>query len=106
MDLRIEGPPEAMQDLRSFLAQETPPDLDLDTEEITSSAPGELREPLLIGLIVALGGPRAVREVRAMIGRWLTHRERMYELETIRLNLLEEGAPPQPVTLEQLGEGE
>jgi hypothetical protein len=102
MDLRIEGPPAAMRDLRDFLAAETPPDLDLDPEEITSSKPGELREPVAIGLIVALGGPRAVREVREMLSRWLTHRERMYQIETIRLHLLEDDGPAKEVTLEEL----
>ncbi|MGB6004807.1 MAG: hypothetical protein WBG36_09360 [Ornithinimicrobium sp.] len=109
-DLIIEGPPEELEALRKLLETEFGPDAAV--QQITSSQSGQLREPLTIALIVALGGPVLTTTVAGVIRRYMTHRERMKELDgkqreaemrhEIRLALVGPDDHEQPVTLEAL----
>lgn len=54
-DLIIRGEPGDLEELRRAIENEVGPDARL--HPVTSAQAGELREPILIGLIVALGGP-------------------------------------------------
>jgi hypothetical protein len=90
--LRIEGAPEDLEEIRRQLFAELGDDLELD--EMSSQGAGELREPVLIGLVVALGGPQVVKGVVKVLDRYMLHRERMRALD---LAFLRE--KPEPVTL-------
>ena len=80
MDVRIQATPEVLADLRQFLIHEMKDDLDL--QEISSVSPsGELREPLLIGLVVALGGSSIVTGFVEVVKRWMEYREKIKALE-------------------------
>ena len=95
--IRVEADPEALESLRAELLAQFGDELDM--QEISSMAPGELREPILIGLVIALGGPKLVAGVVDAIDRWLRHRERTKALD-MRFALLREKA--EPVTLDEL----
>lgn len=66
-----------------------------DVQPLSSTAPGELREPLLIALVVALGGPVIVKSVAAVVSRWMEHREKMKDKELANLKLLIDGRSKQ-----------
>ena len=84
-DLIIEGDPELLEELRREI--EATLGAQAQLEPITSTAVGEFREPIIIGLIVALGGPAIITGIVDIVDRVLTHRERMAEL---RLKVLED----------------
>lgn len=77
-DLLIEGSPADLEELRQQIERGLGRDAHL--EPVTSSADGEYREPFLIGLIVALGGPPVVKGVVDIINRFMEHREQMKKL--------------------------
>jgi len=109
-DLIIEGSPETLEQLRRLLEREL--GTDAAVQPVTSSQSGQLREPVLIALIVALGGPVLAREVAATIRRFMEHRETMAEAENaraaserdheFRMALLSADEHERPVTLDEL----
>jgi hypothetical protein len=78
MEIQIQASPDDLEDLRQFLYQEAS---DIELQEISSTAPGELREPILISLIVALGGPVVVTGFVEIVKRWMEHRENIRKME-------------------------
>ena len=109
-DLVLEGSPDDLEELRELLEQEFGPDAAV--QPITSSEAGQLREPILIALIVALGGPVVTSELAKVIRRFLEHRETMTDLgndlkkaemdHQFRLALVGSDDKERPVTLEEL----
>ncbi|GAA1589188.1 hypothetical protein GCM10009789_48550 [Kribbella sancticallisti] len=95
-DLILEGDPELLEELRKQIEADLGAEARL--EPVTSTAAGEFREPLLIGLILALGGPAVVKGIVAIVDRVLTNRERMAEL---RFKVLE-GDQERSITLQEL----
>ena len=95
-DLIVEGDPDLLEELRREI--ETSLGAKARLEPVTSTAAGEFREPLLVGLIVGLGGPAVVKGIVEIIDRVFTHRERMGEL---RLKVLEDDKE-WPVTLQDV----
>lgn len=95
-DIRIQADSDDLEDLRRTLFEELGPDLEL--QEVSSIAPGELREPVLVSLVIVLG-PVVVREFAAVVKRWMAHREKMKALE-LRMEILAE--KPEPVSLDDL----
>jgi len=89
MELQIEAPAEDLAALRQMLDEEMGEEADV--QPISSIAPGELREPLLIGLVVALGGSAVTKSVTAIIARWMEHREKLKDKETAQLKVLIDG---------------
>jgi len=99
MELQIEASSEDLSRLRQMLDEELGERADVQV--LSSTAPGELREPLLIGLVVALGGPVIVKGVVTIVTRWMEHRERMKSKEVVKLQLLIEGRSNQ-ISMEEL----
>jgi Effector Associated Constant Component 1 len=93
MELQIEASADDLRDLRRMLEDELGDKADV--LPLSSIAPGELREPLLIGLVVALGGPLVVESAATIISRWMEHRENMKDKELARLKLLVDGRSKQ-----------
>ena len=89
MELQIEASAEDLNLLRRMLDDELGEEADV--QPLSSTAPGELREPVLIGLVVALGGPVIGKSVASVISRWMEHREKMKDKEAAHLKLLVEG---------------
>lgn len=79
IEVKIEGPNTELEDLRKFLIDELGNDIELN--EISSIKPGQLGEPILISLIVALGGPTIIYGFVSAYSRWLEHRETMKKLD-------------------------
>lgn len=96
LDVRIQAESEDLEDLRRTLLAELGPELEI--QEVSSTAPGELREPVLISLVISLG-PIVVKEFADVVKRWLEHREQMKELD-LRIEALGERA--EPTTLDAL----
>ena len=74
-ELEIEAAPEELEELRQLILNELGEKVDL--QEVTSARAGELREPVLISLVVALGGPAVVTGVVSALKAWYKHREEM-----------------------------
>lgn len=74
IDLVIEGEAEAL----AWLSLEITKTLtEADLETVTSQHSDELREPFIIALIVALGGPAMVKGVVKIVDRYFQHLEEM-----------------------------
>jgi hypothetical protein len=95
-ELMIEMPREDLKDLRSFLLEKGPDNLDV--QDLNQISPGVQREPILIALVIALGGPVVTKQIVSLIKDWLAmkHEERM-----LKLNLLSKNGKRE-VTLEEL----
>jgi hypothetical protein len=78
VELKIEAKPESLEELRQMLESELGDGVNV--QEISSSATTELREPLLIALIVAMGGPVVVKQAAGVIKRWMQHQETLTDL--------------------------
>lgn len=83
-DLRITGSNEALEELRMALYAEIP---EIDLTEINERKPGELGEPFLIGLVIALGGATLTKSIADIVKRWMEHRETMEKLRLVKLYL-------------------
>ena len=81
-DLTIEGDPAVLEWLRRCIEEELGTDANL--EAVPSRDADELREPLIIALIVSLGGPTIVKGIVSILKRRYDHRE---EIERIRAEL-------------------
>lgn len=79
MDLIIEGHPAELEWLRREIDAKLGADAQL--EAVPSQDTDELREPLIISLIIALGGPAIVHAVRDVLKRRYQHREEMQRLD-------------------------
>src|SRR5262249_12009348 len=86
MELQIEASSEDLSALRRQLEEELGEQLDV--QELSSTAPGELREPVLIGLVVAMGGAAVTRGVVSVVKAWMKHREVMKDKELAKLKML------------------
>jgi hypothetical protein len=82
IDLLIEGDPVELQAIRSEIERSVGSEAQI--EPINSIVSGELREPILIGVIVALGGPAIVRSVVKILRDRYAHVEAMERLENER----------------------
>jgi len=107
-ELEIEAPPEELEELRQLILAELGEKADL--QEVTSARAGELREPVLVSLVVALGGPAVVTGVVAALKAWFKHREEMEklkqpqkleELKLVRFSLLS-GAVQKELTVDEV----
>lgn len=78
LDLVIEGDPENLEWLRKQLECKLPEEA---LEPVNSQEADELREPILIGLIVALGGKAVINGGKEVLELLLRHREKMAELK-------------------------
>lgn len=74
--LRIEGPPEVLAAVRQDLIAGVGGEARI--EAVSSAVPGELREPVLVGLLVTFGSTAAVaiKTAGSVIERRMTHLER------------------------------
>jgi len=109
-DLVVEGSPEDLEQLRELLEQEF--GANAAVQPVTSSEAGQLREPILIALVIALGGPVITREIAKVIRRFMEHREAMKGLDQdlrraemdheFRMALVGADDEERPVTLDEL----
>jgi len=93
VQIRVEGTPEDLEQLRRDLQDAMAGEARI--QPVSSSAPGELREPVLVALVIALA-PVAIDNLRRTIERYLEHRETIEELRLYR-----DGG--QEVAVEELG---
>ena len=100
--LKIEMPSNDLKDLRSFLLNAGD---ELEVEELNEITPGFNREPIVIALIVALGGPIVTQQVVSLIKEWLKVRHEdknlQHEEKLVKLSLLSNDGKRQ-VTLKEL----
>lgn len=75
--IRIEGPAEALEAIQRDLEAELGDQLEV--EPVSTAVPGELREPVLVGLILTAGAAIA-KVAGGVIERNIQYRERMDEL--------------------------
>jgi hypothetical protein len=81
VQIRVEGTSEDLEQLRRELLDGL--GSEVRVQPIPSRAPGELREPILIGLVVAIA-PIAIESFRKAVERYMEHRETMEELRLYR----------------------
>ena len=108
-DLIIRAAPADLEELRRQIELEMGREARL--QPVTDTQAGQLREPILIALIVALGGGAATKAVADVIKRFLKHGERMQELtdqrragdqdHQFRMSFLD-GDTERPATLDAL----
>jgi hypothetical protein len=82
--IRIEGPAESLQQLRRELLEELGDAIEIDL--VSTAVPGELREPIVIGLVVTVASTAgvAIKTFGAIVERRMTHTERMELLRIYR----------------------
>jgi hypothetical protein len=74
---------------------------EIDLVEINENIPGELGEPFLIALVVALGGAELTRVIGDLIKRWMKHQENMEKIRTMKF-YIEENFEQKEIKLEDL----
>jgi len=79
MDLIIEGQPAELEWLRKEIDRELGPQAQL--EAVPSQDSEEMNEPLLVALIVALGGPVIVESIKGILERRYQHLEEIRRLD-------------------------
>lgn len=84
MDLTIKGNPAELEWLRQEIERTLGSEAEL--EAVASQDTIELKEPLLIGLVVALGGPAIVEAIRDVLKRRYAH---LAEMEALGVKLRE-----------------
>lgn len=84
-DLVIRGTAEDLEELRRLI--ETDVGAKARLHPVTSAQSGELREPVLIALIVALGGPAVTHAIAGALKQYLQHKETMAGHANERLGL-------------------
>jgi hypothetical protein len=103
--LHIEGSQEALEEFRKFIFDESP-ELARAIRPINMQSPGIQREPIVISLVVALGGPVIVKELCSLAKRYLdlvSEREKqVHQTKTLKLLLEQEDRSKREVTFEQL----
>lgn len=83
-EIRVEGPPEVLEGLRRELLADAGDGVEV--QPLSRAVPGELREPILTGLLISFTSMTAVaiRTAGLIIERWMTHRERKELLRIYR----------------------
>lgn len=79
--IRIEGPPEVLEEVRQELVEELGESIEI--QPLTTAVPGELREPMLVALLVSTGAV-AIRTGGSVAKRVMTHLERRQALQIFR----------------------
>jgi len=79
MDLIIQGQPAELEWLRKEIDRELGPQAQL--EAVPSQDSEEMNEPLLVALIVALGGPVIVESIKGILERRYQHLEEIRHLD-------------------------
>jgi hypothetical protein len=97
-DLRIEASHEDLAKLKEALYAAVE---DVDLQEDTELRVGQHGEPLLIGLVIALGGATLTREVFKTVRHWMDQRTKEKKLDTIKFYLQDTNGA-RDITLEQL----
>jgi hypothetical protein len=97
-DLRIKASHEDLGKLKEALYAAID---DVDLQEDTELKIGQHGEPILIGLVVALGGATLTREVLRTLRHWMDERVKEKKLDTIKL-YLEDASGSRDITLEEL----
>jgi len=82
-DLIIRGESDVLEELLRAIESEVGPQARPET--FTSAKDGELREPVTIALIVALGGPALTHAIAGVLKRFMQHREIMDKQANERL---------------------
>lgn len=115
MDLSIEGNPAELEWLRQEIERRLGPEAEL--EAVASQDTVELKEPFLIGLVVALGGPIIVEAIRDVLKARYEHRAEMealsvrlresemdheFEMTELRLSVIGEDGEKRPVSENEL----
>ena len=115
MDLTIEGNPAELEWLRQEIDRTLGSEAEL--EAVASQDAIEFKEPLLIGLVVALGGPVIVEAIRDLLKRRYEHLEEMealgvklresemkheYDLTQLRLSVIGEDGEKRLISEEDL----
>lgn len=103
MELLIEGDPRTLQHLRREIDAEVGPEAQL--EPAYDRTVGTLNEPILIALIVALGGKEIVLALRDILNRRYEHLERMKAIEKgvdLKLTLRDDDGADRSVTPDEL----
>lgn len=98
MEIRIEGDAALLEGLRDEIFKGLGENAEV--RDVTSVRPGELREPFLVALVVALGGPAVVKGVVEIVKAYLAHRESMQKLnydQQVRLILLKDDGSVEPM---------
>lgn len=80
--VRIEGDAEDLELVRRRILDELGGGSDV--HPVSAAVPGELGEPVLAGLVVALTPAVTIRTLGAIIERAIEHRERMEQLRIYR----------------------
>lgn len=86
-ELKIEIPHrEDLLDLQQFLLSNLMDEIEI--QEINEISSGFNREPLLIALVIALGGPVVTKQVVGLLNEWikLKHEEKMVKLSILSKN--------------------
>lgn len=83
MEVRVEMSADDLKSFRKFLVERGTGDL--EPYDITDPSAGHQREPILIAIIVALGGPAAVASFVSLAKVWIQEREKTKRLE-IKMN--------------------
>jgi|GEM_PF-4959087 len=83
-EIRVEGPPEVLEGLRRELLADAGDGIEV--QPLSRGVPGELREPILTGLLISFTSMTAVaiRTAGSIIERWMTHQERKELLRIYR----------------------
>lgn len=97
-DLRIEAKHEDLAVLKEALYNATD---DVDLQEETELKAGQHGEPILIALVVALGGATLTKEIFLTIRHWMDDRAKEKKLDVIKL-YLKTANGSRDVTLEEL----
>lgn len=72
-EIKIEMASEDLADFRNFLLEKGSDEL--EPQEINEVSPGFQREPIIISLVVVLGGPVIVKEFVSLAKEWLQLRQ-------------------------------
>jgi hypothetical protein len=96
--LYIEAPTEVLEDFRKF-AFDNSPKVAQAFRPVNSQSPGFQREPIVISLVLALGGPVVVKELCSLAKRYL---ELKHEEKMLALVLEQRDGQKRPVSLAEL----
>lgn len=80
--IRIEGNDEDLKLLHRALMEDETLKGEVAIQPVTSSSPGELREPVLVALVLGVA-PVAIRNLRKALERYMEHRETMEALRIL-----------------------
>jgi hypothetical protein len=85
--IRIDGPSDVLEGLRQSLIAAAGDGVEI--EPVATGVPGELREPLLVGMIITSTGV-SIKTIGDVVMRYMQHLERKEELRIIRESNREE----------------